>query len=236
MTATEVRPHNNSTAPANTATPFLSREQILQATSRCLREHGYDNTTIRRIASILDCAVGSIYRYYTDKRDLLSAVTQDRLEPVAALAGTTGSFEASVRLYHDLVSQTPEMYRLMFWLSYLDQSPTADRLPPVVRRVIDGWATQLGGITAARHAWATLHGLLLQGQTLDVISAALRDTLPAPSAARRPELPRIVVTMQEPPAPRPAPEPQADKPVFAEPVHAASLVPAAETADDVCLL
>lgn len=228
----ELRHHpivSAETAPhAGSAAPFLSREQILQATSRCLREHGYDNTTIRRIAGMLDCAVGSIYRYYTDKRDLLSAVTQDRLEPVAMLAATPGSFEASLRLYHEAVTQTPEMYRLMFWLAYLEPSSTGDRLPPVVRRIIDAWAVQLGGQTAAQRTWAVLHGMLLQGLSLDVIHPLINAVPPAP----RMELPRVVVTMQDPPrrAAAPAEPVAATEPTETQPVAAT------DRTDDVCLL
>ena len=51
----------------------LSRGQILDATETCLAELGYDGTTIRAIAKRLDCAVGTIYRYFRDKRSLLTA-------------------------------------------------------------------------------------------------------------------------------------------------------------------
>ncbi len=46
----------------------LSQDGILDATEACLQEHGYDGTTIRRIAGRLECAVGTIYRHFTDKR------------------------------------------------------------------------------------------------------------------------------------------------------------------------
>ena len=59
-------------APTDGRTPtHLSRDQILDATGRCLASRGYDATTIRTIAGVLDCAVGSIYRYFRDKRELL---------------------------------------------------------------------------------------------------------------------------------------------------------------------
>jgi len=229
-----MRPQTLSSAAqghsAPVASPFLSREQILQATSRCLREHGYDNTTIRRIASILDCAVGSIYRYYTDKRDLLIAVTQDRLEPVAVLAGTPGSFSASVKLYHDLVKQTPEMYRLMFWLAYL--SPTsqteADRLPGVIRRILDGWAGQLGGYAVAQQKWAVLHGMILQSMPLETILPAVVELEALSTPVPRAELPRVVVTMQDPPPLRRA--------VTAQAVVVPPPVVQPESHEDVCLL
>src|SRR5690349_21722567 len=105
--------------PANTPTTTpstqLSREQILAATSRCLYQEGYDATTIRKIASLLNCAVGSIYRYFRDKHELLSIVTQQALEPVAAAIESGQDQEQALRLYHQIVTQSPETYRLMFW-------------------------------------------------------------------------------------------------------------------------
>src|SRR4051812_46315046 len=95
----------------------LSREQILAATSQCLQKEGYDATTIRKIASLLNCAVGSIYRYFRDKHELLSIVTQQVLDPVVAATESGSSMEGSVRLYHRIVTQSPESYRLMFWLA-----------------------------------------------------------------------------------------------------------------------
>jgi len=95
----------------------LSREQIMHVTARLLREAGYDKTTIRGIAKRLDCAVGSIYRYFADKRELLFAVAESALEPASALVEAGGSVEQSAREYHRLAGRDPALYRLMFWLA-----------------------------------------------------------------------------------------------------------------------
>src|SRR5690606_26188179 len=109
-----------------TGAPQLSREQIMQATMASLTEEGYDATTIRKIAGRLDCAVGSIYRYYKDKQELLSLVTQQVLAPVVIALDAGESFHHSVAHYHRIVTQHPETYRLMFWLACHDpQSPVA---------------------------------------------------------------------------------------------------------------
>ncbi len=181
-------------SPTSTTTPAdqgsagsgaqLSREQIMAVTARCLHEVGYDRTTIRKIASTLGCAIGSIYRYFTDKRELLNAVTQQRLDPVADLAQSAsagaGSFEASLRMYQQRAVENPQDYRLMFWLSCLPtdagQSPVGShRLPAVVQRIVEGWASHLQDAALARQVWSLLHGSITLGQhSPQVIDNVLR--------------------------------------------------------------
>jgi AcrR family transcriptional regulator len=172
------------------AQPFLSREQILTVTTRCLRQQGYDSTTIRAIASMLNCAVGSIYRYFKDKHDLLSAVTQQALAPVEKLAAEGVPMDEAVRQYCRAVAAAPESYRLMFWLAC--QQKGADvalqaELPGVVQRIIAGWSTQLGSADAAQRVWAHLHAYILLGwgeeQCVQGVLAPLGIKVEAPNIA-----------------------------------------------------
>lgn len=154
----------------------LSREQILRITAESLLRQGYDKTTIRQIASMLDCAVGSIYRYFPDKRSLLAAVTQQILEPVAELlTGQTDSrntdsrnastvLDQSIALYVQRATAAPEVYRLMFWLASVGQTDAAAQpLPEVIGRIIDGWASLVGSKAGALRQWALVHGGLMLG-------------------------------------------------------------------------
>ena len=142
----------------------LSRDQILVATRVCLRENGYDATTIRRIAAQLGCAVGSIYRYFRDKRDLLYAATQQTIEDVAALAKEGVAIEQCEHLYRQHVESAPQIYRLMFWLACVANNghSSADHgLPDVVHRIIDGWAQTVDDRDLAQQRWAALHADLM---------------------------------------------------------------------------
>lgn len=163
-------------APIGAVATALSRRQIMDVTARCLREEGYDATTIRRIAAILDCAVGSIYRYFHDKRDLLDAVSQAALAPAADAAEAGAAMAETARLYHRLADRDPAMYRLMFWLttvrngwgesasqSHEPPPPPAPPLPKVIERIIAAWADQLGDLPRARRCWVTLHGGIMLG-------------------------------------------------------------------------
>lgn len=140
----------------------LSRAQILHATAICLGEEGYDGTTIRRIAKQLNCAVGSIYRYFDDKRSLLDAVTQARFEPVAQVAEV--SAERSAALYAHAAADEPQQYRLMFWLASVGQPDGIPGVPAVVKRIIDTWAVQMGDRRKAERFWSQLHGRIMLGE------------------------------------------------------------------------
>ncbi len=140
----------------------LSRTQILHATAICLAECGYDGTTIRRIARELGCAVGSIYRYFDDKRSLLDAVTQARFEPVAQVAEV--SAERSASLYAHVAADEPQQYRLMFWLASVGDHHEVPGVPAVIQRIIEAWALQMGDRRKAERFWSQLHGRIMLGE------------------------------------------------------------------------
>ncbi len=140
----------------------LSRAQILHATAICLAECGYDGTTIRRIAKQLGCAVGSIYRYFDDKRSLLDAVTQARFEPVAQVAEV--SAERSAALYAHAAADEPQQYRLMFWLASVGDHHEAPGVPDVIQKIIAAWAVQMGDRRKAERFWSQLHGRIMLGE------------------------------------------------------------------------
>lgn len=172
----EVNPMNEISVAVSSSPIHLSREQILQVTANCLRDYGYDATTIRKIAGQLGCAVGSIYRYFTDKRELLSIVTQQTLEPVAVMAQQNAPLEQSVRMYHQVASHMPETYRLMFWLVCPETratGTTATKLPDVVQQIVNCWAEKIG-TASAQTVWALVHGFILMGRDADATLAAVQ--------------------------------------------------------------
>jgi AcrR family transcriptional regulator len=203
----------------------LSRQQIMSATATILRESGYDATTIRRIARELDCAVGSIYRYFKDKRDLLFEVAQAAIEPATLVIEQGGSVIASAKLYHQLAHGDAALYQLAFWLASVDGneseslegeddatqalqtlansetaealSPAKDRrrkprlplgkaVPPVIKRLINGWGKRLGDANLASSCWMTLHGCTTLGIDERQTMGAIKSMLPQPGGKRKP--------------------------------------------------
>lgn len=160
----------------------LSREQILDATHACFRGFGYDGTTIRAIAGRLDCAVGSIYRYFTDKRELLLACAEAVFEPLLERTRQGGlDAEASLQRFTTMAAEHDELYRLLFWLSAAGDRPGT---PTIIQKLLDAWAGQAGQGSAIdwRTRWATAHGLLMLGAPVaDIISRV--SAAPAPAGA-----------------------------------------------------
>ncbi len=157
-----------------TKTPTcLDRSQILDATARVLREKGYDGTTIRTIAKQLDCAVGSIYRYFKDKRQLLDAVCQRRFDAVAEHAELRSPVRKTVLMYARVAAEQPEQYRLMFWLASIGKQQQSEALPAIVRRILAGWTESLQDQAKARRTWATLHGAIGLGLAPDQVVTLL---------------------------------------------------------------
>ncbi len=190
---------------SSSAATQLSRQQILETTARCLTEEGYDGATIRRIASKLDCAAGSIYRYFRDKRDLLDAVAQASLEPVALKVEAGASVEESARLYHRRATGDLAMYRLMYWVHTVGAGAGAtDVMPDVVRRILTGWARRLGDEPLATRCWMMMHGGIMSGMEVEQVMMMLGEML-SPRAPKAPAMlasPVVVAAVA-----RPAPEP-----------------------------
>lgn len=162
----------SSARPAGVATSgrtptHLSREQILDATAACLAELGYDGTTIRRIAKRLDCAVGSIYRYFDDKRALLAAVVQRRFDPVIERIEQGAPIDSVADYYALVASEQSELYRLMFWLASVGKDQKANTVPPAIRSIIEGWTKQIGDARVAESYWSQLHGAIMLGRRVD---------------------------------------------------------------------
>ena len=149
-------------------TTHLCRQHILDATARCLDQWGYEATTIRRIATQLGCSVGSIYRYFRDKRDLMDAVAQQLMQPVAQSVEAGAPVAHAEQLYQNRARSAPQLYCLMFWLACGDGAERRGdaSLPTVIRRVIDGWAGQLNDRDQAQRRWAAVHASVMLGATL----------------------------------------------------------------------
>lgn len=211
----------------------LDRRQILEATAACLKENGYDGTTIRRIAGKLGCAVGSIYRYFTDKRQMLAALTQQPFEELAQQAEMGLPVRRALEGYYAAAKADTTSYQLMFWLATVGEpagaaaGPRRPALPAAILRLLDQWARQMGDLAGAQRVWSTLHGGILMGQSL----AAVLDSVDGLGRWGG-------VAVDLPALPRPDGEPRAGLARTVAPVgaEAASAATGKTEAEDVCML
>ncbi len=151
--------HGNAGSIRRGRQAHLDHRQILNATSACFAESGYDGTTIRAIAQRIDCSVGSIYRYFSDKRELLLACAGELFKGlIEQLEDGRIGFDASRVAYERIAGQHGQMYRLMFWL-------WGEGLPRPIERVVEVWERLLSGREAAVQAWGAIHAQLTIGMT-----------------------------------------------------------------------
>lgn len=60
----------------------MMKEALFEATVAVLSEHGVDELTMDRVASKAEIAKGSLYRYFSSKRDLLEFVYAKLIDPI----------------------------------------------------------------------------------------------------------------------------------------------------------
>lgn len=88
MARRSAREHRDREAPRGTRTPQQARsrrtrEKVLEAALACFEELGYDEATTAAIAKRARVAVGTLYGYFSDKRDVLLEVLDRTLREVA---------------------------------------------------------------------------------------------------------------------------------------------------------
>ena len=165
--------------------PMLTRDQILDAAVACLDEGGYDGLTIRNLATRLGCAVGTMYRYFDDKHELLVQCGNRLMQPVLeALDENPADFHQSVDRYINAAESDPELYQIMFWLP---RRQGRAEVPVVIGTIIDRWAALLGDSIEARRRFAAIHGQLTLGERPGIAIDDIAPSAPEPSPAQAPE-------------------------------------------------
>ncbi|MDX1631315.1 MAG: TetR/AcrR family transcriptional regulator [Thermoanaerobaculia bacterium] len=69
------------------------RREILGAAARVFRRRGFHDAGMREIAAELDMAVGNLYYYFQNKRELLAYCQMETLDELLASAGRIGELE-----------------------------------------------------------------------------------------------------------------------------------------------
>jgi len=98
------------------------RREILDAASRLFVEEGFERVTMRRIAAQIEYSPTTIYLYFKDKNELLSAVCEEtfsqlaaRLERLQKTSGTPlGYLREGLRAYVDFGLANPNQYTVTF--------------------------------------------------------------------------------------------------------------------------
>lgn len=96
-------------------------QRILDIAERTVEAHGHHSLNMRALASELEITATTIYRYFTDRDDLIEAVrlrAADRLNArISAIDSRTDEHEVIRRIGHEYISfaeEHPNLYRLLF--------------------------------------------------------------------------------------------------------------------------
>lgn len=97
------------------------RRLILNAARQLFLEQGYEKTSIRNIADVIEYSPATIYLYYKDKNELFFALHEEAflklMEELSSLQSIQDSFARLIEMGHRYIKfavENPELYDLMF--------------------------------------------------------------------------------------------------------------------------
>ncbi len=114
----------------------VMRESLLEATRLVLAEHGWDGTTMDRVAARAGVAKGTIYNYFEDKTELMSSLrgrlSQPYVDSLLQIAKGEGSpverLDRFMELALDDLYRNVKLIRAIIVGHMLDRSFTLERL------------------------------------------------------------------------------------------------------------
>jgi AcrR family transcriptional regulator len=154
------------------------RRDILEAASQLFVEEGYQRVTMRRIAARIEYSPTTIYLYFKDKNELLSAVCEEtfsqlagKLEHLQKTSGTPlGYLREGLRTYVDFGLAHPNQYIVTFMspgqgsdgapFEHSIRSRAFDTLRQGVRACVENGDIQAPNADMTAQAlWAGVHGV-----------------------------------------------------------------------------
>jgi AcrR family transcriptional regulator len=156
------------------------RRKILDAARHLFVEVGYEKTSVRGIAEIIEYSPATIYLYYKDKNELLFALHEEAFMKMIAELGQVVSIKDPLerlidmgRHYIKYALENPEMYDLMFIMAapmetldfsheiWEDGQKSFCMLKMVVEECMkEGYFPEQDLETMSLTIWAYMHGLV----------------------------------------------------------------------------
>ena len=154
------------------------RERILDAATKLFVEEGYERTTMRRIADVIEYTPGAIYSYFKDKDEICYALHHRGFDKLNAMTGLAlkhvkdpwDRLYVSGRTYIRFALENPALYDLMFvsretgrTISEGEWEPGAEAyagLHTTVEAFLAHYGLDWDIDTVAFGAWAVVHGLV----------------------------------------------------------------------------
>ncbi len=156
------------------------RDLILEAARTLFLTKGYEKTSIRNIADVIEYSPGTIYLYYKDKNELLFALHEAAFhkmtKELSQVNHISDPFARLVEMGHKYIKyaiENPEMYDLMFVMKgpmqdlacrdevWEDGLKAFSLLEYVIKDCIKaGYFKEIDVESAALTIWSYMHGLV----------------------------------------------------------------------------
>lgn len=152
---------------ARASRPADRRRQLIERAAELFVQRGYPHVSMADIARAAGVTAPSLYRHFTDKRDLLGAAVLTGVDDLEACTeralATPGSTEERVRALVELIAKRPDSASLWRWTgAYLTDEQNRDvalRTRAVLRRWSDALfrdAAELADWERSQLVWALL--------------------------------------------------------------------------------
>lgn len=156
------------------------RQTILQAARTLFLDQGFEKTSIRNIADVIEYSPATIYLYYKDKNELFFALHQEaflklisEFEQIFTVQDSFDRLTVMGKHYMKFAFENPEIYNLMFLMEapmevieckeqvWEDGHIALGMLKNVVGDCIkDGYFKNQDIETISMMIWAMVHGLM----------------------------------------------------------------------------
>lgn len=137
------------TAIRKEALDGMMKEALFEATVAVLGEHGVEGLTMDRVAAEAGVAKGSLYRYFSSKRDLLEFVHAKMVDPIFQHLEETAAREQpaiekladQLRVFLEHIARHVKIHRLLF-----EDDAAHGLLQSSERRTVEAASRCLAGI------------------------------------------------------------------------------------------
>jgi AcrR family transcriptional regulator len=178
------------------------RQQILAAAARVFSTKGYANSTTKEIADAADIAEGTLYNYFSAKRDILLAVadeTQTPMQLAVQEAETLENRAAMISMFEkafDISEARLPFVRTLLTEAWTDDGILQEFLAVRLRRIaqsVQAFIAERVASGAFRPIDPVIGARVAIGMFAGLIAPSLRGLEPLPSQERRRALAEAIV-------------------------------------------
>ena len=158
------------------------KDNILTTALELFAREGFSNVTTKKIAARARVSEGLIFRHYTNKQGLLSAImeqakqkTIDLFAPIILQADPAKAIKMVIELPYSIPPEEYSFWKLTFKLKWEASTNTDDKMAPLLNKL--SWAfSQLKYPNAKKEAEVLLH--IIEGISTAIVRDNKKDQKP----------------------------------------------------------